>query len=140
MKNYQLIILEKETDSQYETIINFIEETSIKGEVFICDCDHSIDIKPMMEYLKKNSPDILIPIWNIEKENKKSWGKVYILDGEIKDFCEKNNITVTPVMHIGLLDKEHPDYEYYLIDDVYSKVGIREAVKKHRKELQNEQR
>jgi len=27
-----------------------------------------------------------------------------------------------------------------LIDGVYSKVGIREAVKKHRKELQNEQR
>ena len=58
----------------------------------------------------------------------------------VKTVCEKNNITVTPVMHIGLLDKEHPDYEYYLIDDVYSKVGIREAVKKHRKELQNEQR
>ena len=54
--------------------------------------------------------------------------------------CEKNNIIMTPVMHIGLLDKEHPDYEYYLIDGVYSKVGIREAVKKYRKEMQNEKR
>ena len=58
----------------------------------------------------------------------------------VESVCLKNNINSTPVMHIGLLDKDHLDYDYYLIDDLYSKVGIREAVKKYRKELENEKR
>ena len=79
-----------------------------------------------------------IGIWQMQEFESDFIGNKY--NTIVKTVCEKNNITMPPVMHIGLLNKEHPDYEYYLIDDVYSKVGIREAVKKHRKGLQNEQR
>jgi len=58
----------------------------------------------------------------------------------VESVCLKDSISSTPVMHIGLLDKDHPDYDYYLIDNLYSKVGIREAVKKYRKKLENEKR
>jgi sulfatase maturation enzyme AslB (radical SAM superfamily) len=46
--------------------------------------------------------------------------------------CTINGLTQTNCMMIAMLDKKHEQYNDYLIDQVYSKVGIREAIKKQR--------
>ena len=72
-----------------------------------------------------------IGLWQMQEFTPDYIGNKYYRRRQL--ICAENNIITTPVMHIGLLDKNHPDYEHYLIDDVYSKVGIREAIKLHRK-------
>lgn len=72
-----------------------------------------------------------IGIWQMKEFTPDYIGNKYFRMRQL--ICATNDIRITPVMHIGLLDKDHPDYEHYLIDDVYSKVGIREAIKLHRK-------
>jgi len=46
--------------------------------------------------------------------------------------CIMNGLKQTNCMMIAMLDKTHEQYNDYLIDQVYSKVGIREAIKKQR--------
>lgn len=75
--NHELIILKQQTDSHYETIKKGIIEKNIMGETIICDCDHSIDIDPMMFFLNNNDTDILVPYWNLNQYNN-SWDKIII--------------------------------------------------------------
>jgi organic radical activating enzyme len=46
--------------------------------------------------------------------------------------CIMNGLIQTHCMMIAMLDEKHDQYNDYLIDQVYSKVGIREAIKKQR--------
>ena len=75
--NYELIILKQQTDSHYETIKKGIIEKNIMGETIICDCDHSIDIDPMIFFLNNNDTDILVPYWNLNQCNN-SWDKIIV--------------------------------------------------------------
>lgn len=85
---YILIILEQQTNSQYETIKQGIIKENIIGECIICDCDHSIDITPMINYLNINNIDILVSCWNIN-ENDNNWDKIIIEKNKILKFCNK---------------------------------------------------
>lgn len=104
--NYKIIILEKKTTNQLMTIRNSINNEKLKGPFFICDCDHEIDVSPMIEFLKSNiQPDIIIPIWNIKNEKKDKWGKVYITKktNKIKLLCEKEINNICDSTEYGLI-------------------------------------
>lgn len=81
-------ILESKTKGPIDTISQAIEQYNIKGSTFICDCDHTIDIKPMIEYLDN---EIIVPIYNIKEDDSKNWGKVIIYSDKYT-FCEKEYI------------------------------------------------
>ena len=68
-----------------------------------------------------------IGIWQMEK-----FGPDYLFDKyeNIRDYvCHVNGIHTTNCIHIGLLPKHHAEYESYLVNNLYSKVGIRQALK-----------
>ena len=91
-KKINIICLDNKTEGPYQTIINAIGN-NIKN-VFICDCDHKITIKPMIEIIKNVTPDILIPIWEINEKEHCNWGKIVIdnITNKIINYHEKENI------------------------------------------------
>jgi molybdopterin-guanine dinucleotide biosynthesis protein A len=100
----KIIYLENKTEGPYQTITNGIKLSNPIENVFICDCDHKIIIEPMISLLEqqrnqldnhdfdgiKPIPDILIPIWNINKHEYCNWGKLIINDeNKIINYYEK---------------------------------------------------
>lgn len=78
----------QDTDGPFQTLQEAIRHYNLTGSAFVCDCDHSIDITPMVSHLFKY--DVLIPTWAIQKEDYPHWGKIQLSDDEtILDFCEK---------------------------------------------------
>ena len=78
----------RDTDGPFQTLQEAIRQYELTGYAFVCDCDHSINITPMIPYLFKY--DVLIPTWNIQKDDYPHWGKIQLSeDGTILDFCEK---------------------------------------------------
>tara|TARA_Y100000816_G_scaffold83854_1_gene57531 strand:+ start:1919 stop:4009 length:2091 start_codon:yes stop_codon:yes gene_type:complete len=63
--------------------------------MILCDCDHHINVEPIIKYLLNNqSPDILIPIWKIDDNEHQNWGKVILEKNtnKIIRFCEKEYV------------------------------------------------
>ena len=59
-----------DTKGPFETLWTAINDFGINGHAFVCDCDHSIDITPMLEKLDQmvcndTSTDVVIPTWPI---------------------------------------------------------------------------
>lgn len=79
------VILNEETDSQFDTIKNGVIMENIKGACIICDCDHSVDVTPLFDVLNNdNDLDLLLSAYKIKEEEINSWGIIY--------FNEKNKI------------------------------------------------
>jgi len=110
-----------DTDGPLQTVQAAIRDYHLKGAAFICDCDHAINIEPLIQKLPiAQSYEVLIPTWEITEEDYPHWGKVKVDDdsGAILDFCEKSSMEGTLKGLIGcylfrdihnLLD--YPDYE-----------------------------
>ena len=89
-QNYQLIIIPEKTSGPFMTIKNSLSQINTNIPAFICDCDHSIDIKPMIDLLDNNDNfSIIIPYWDIKNENIEDWGIMYLEDNNIINFSEK---------------------------------------------------
>lgn len=87
------IVIEEDTKGPLQTI----QAAKLPAKPsFVCDCDHSIDITPMIEELAKNQDhDVIIPFWNIEEKEYKHWGKVQLnpITQEITAFAEKEYLS-----------------------------------------------
>lgn len=84
-----VIIINKKTSGPYQTLIN-----ALKNEIsnlIICDCDHQINIKPIITSINEYI-DIIIPLWNISYNEQHNWGKIVIKDNKIIKICEKEII------------------------------------------------
>jgi len=80
---HKTIILQDYTAGPYTTICKALSMQNIEGPSFICDCDHRIDIEPMLNPIRSGEYDIIIPTWNLKGENMSAWSKVY-LDNDMK--------------------------------------------------------
>ena len=93
--NIKCCILEKRTDGPLETVKITIEELKLTGKSFVCDCDHMINISPMISYIDSESGefDILIPTWPIHESEYSIWGKIkFDENNNIVDFYEKEKV------------------------------------------------
>jgi hypothetical protein len=111
----KILIINEPTQGPYQTIIDGIKDRYLEN-LIICDCDHQINIEPMINLLISDQPlidnidtnikennkiqnlfnidyDIIIPTWHIKKEDHKHWGKILIKNGKIETFFEKEEIT-----------------------------------------------
>jgi hypothetical protein len=81
-------ILEEKTSGPLETVQKAIRELGLTGPCFVCDCDHSIDVSPMMAV--NPWPTVLVPTWPLEDPADKRWGKARLgPGGNIIELCEK---------------------------------------------------
>jgi hypothetical protein len=84
-------ILNNKTVGPVDSVAQAVKLYNIKGPSFMCDCDHKINIKPMIKFI--DNYDLIIPVWNIKEEQSYNYGKV-ILDNSqnILRFCEKEYV------------------------------------------------
>jgi hydroxymethylpyrimidine pyrophosphatase-like HAD family hydrolase len=115
----------KDTDGPLQTIQEAIKNYKISGIAFVCDCDHAINIEPMIKNIDLlQHYNILIPTWNITEKDFKLFGKVKLNHkNEIIDFCEKEVMNISDENDIvkGLLGcylfkdislvSKYPNYE-----------------------------
>ena len=121
---FQLIILPEKTLGPYLTIQAALKTTEIDTNLpcFICDCDHSINIDPMIRFIQENDNfDILIPVWDITTENSSDWGIVYLNEkNKVVDFSEKK-IIHKDYIHKGIIGCYYfQNLEYFLSYNYYN--------------------
>jgi len=103
---------------------------NIRSGIRYSDYDDDLPIRQQNNYNHLPLGAAQVGIWQMQK-----FSSDYIPDKYEKIYehvCFANNLQQTNCMMIAMLDKEHSDYKSYLIDGLYSKVGIREAIKKVR--------
>lgn len=112
--NYELIILEKKTKGPYQTILQAIKSNNIQGASFICDCDHSINISPIIDNLNNlQNYDVILPIWNLKNEDINSWSKVYLdANQKVIGFSEKELLDISDIYYgiIGCIYFKNVDF------------------------------
>jgi aminoglycoside phosphotransferase (APT) family kinase protein len=82
----QCCIIEK-SDGPFQTLQQTVAKEGLKGPAFFCDCDHAIDIGPM---LIPTDAAVIVPTWTIKPDEYPSFGKVkFNKYGHVAAFCEK---------------------------------------------------
>jgi len=77
----------EKSDGPFQTLQQTVRKEGIKGPAFVCDCDHSIDIQPMLSF---PDCDVIVPTWSIKPDEYPSFGKVkFNKYGHVSAFCEK---------------------------------------------------
>ncbi len=87
-------ILPSKTTGPAQTLAQAAQMYSLSGPAFVCDCDHAINIQPMIQYLEtKTIPDILVPLLSIKESEQANFGKVKLdKEGNALAFYEKEII------------------------------------------------
>jgi hypothetical protein len=75
-----------------ETVQKAVSRLNLTGPAFVCDCDHSIDIRPILRQplITGKSFDVILATHAMRAEDLNAWGKVKLYNGEIVSFCEKD--------------------------------------------------
>jgi molybdopterin-guanine dinucleotide biosynthesis protein A len=140
-KKLKIYIIEEKTDGPFKTITEITNANCFKN-VFICDCDHRINISPMIELLQSSTENIefIIPTWCINEDEHNLWGKVLLKSGKIVNFFEKESVITDDDENIyGMIGcyylnstdifKENSDAKYSNISDFlkenHSKLNIK---------------
>lgn len=100
----ETIRLDRPTRGPAETIARGIEASGASGEVFICDCDHSLDVRGLFSRAATTPWDALLPVWPLEGESLASWSVALIDEGRVTAIAEKRmpeSGTGTPMGVIG---------------------------------------
>ena len=89
--NVRVIVIKEATSGPLKTVQEGIKEGDLKGPVVICDCDHSIDVSPLISSLDSNA-DVWIPTWKITEDEHHNWSKVMHSPKGIHMICEKEHV------------------------------------------------
>ena len=88
-----ILIIENQTEGPYQTILSATANQEIQ-DVFICDCDHKINIDPMVKMINTKNVDIIIPTWKINENEQQNWGKLIKEGDSIVGFYEKEILSI----------------------------------------------
>jgi thiamine kinase-like enzyme len=108
LNKINILQISEKTPGPYQTLQSAIlENTTINNinNIIICDIDHSVNITPIIDKLNiyKNI-DAIIPVWNINYDEHKNWGKVILNNNKINRFCEKECVEKIPNQEVfGLI-------------------------------------
>uniref|UniRef100_A0A6C0I685 Uncharacterized protein n=1 Tax=viral metagenome TaxID=1070528 RepID=A0A6C0I685_9ZZZZ len=87
-------IIECKTDGPYQTVLAFTKGIELDN-VIICDCDHKINIEPIITMAENEIlTDVIIPIWEIKTDEQQNWGKLVIKNNKILNYYEKEIIHI----------------------------------------------
>ena len=103
---------------------------NIRSGIRYSNYDDDLPIRQQNNYNHLPLGAAQIGIWQMQKFSAdfipNKYEKMY------EHVCIMNGLKQTNCMMIAMLDKTHEQYNDYLIDQVYRKVGIREEIKKQR--------
>ena len=83
--------LSARTEGPAETVWRGVDQIGARGEIMICDCDHWLDLAPVMSSLDADArPDCLFPGWPLEGEEISAWAVAAADDdGRVTAIAEK---------------------------------------------------
>lgn len=103
-----VIIIPEKTKGPYQTILSslLVEQCNSginsprfkdynvimenMNNIIICDCDHYVNIEPIINSIKVN--DIIIPTWKISENEHMNWGKIVLMNKKVEKFVEKEYV------------------------------------------------
>ena len=92
-KNIKVIKIKEKTPGPYQTIKQGIEIANIKGDSIVCDCDHTLNVDNIFKgFISGDNFDVIIPTWNIKKDEHANWSKVVSDGTNIRMICEKEKV------------------------------------------------
>ena len=88
--NFEVTILQKQTDGPAETVRKAIDDKKLDGPLVICDCDHTLNIDNFVKKIQLNNHESILPVWSLAKEKIKSWSIASIIEnGRVTGIAEK---------------------------------------------------
>ncbi len=103
---------------------------NIRSGIRYSNYDDDLPIRQQNNYNHLPLGAAQVGIWQMKKFSADFIPEKY--SNMYEHVCIMNGLIQTHCMMIAMLDEKHDQYNDYLIDQVYSKVGIREAIKKQR--------
>lgn len=90
--SFKLCLLENYTSGPFETLYEAVNQLKLTGKSFVCDCDHIIDISPILK-IEKTNYDIIIPTYDMNIADEKNFAKVCYdrNTGLVSSFMEKED-------------------------------------------------
>lgn len=85
----EVVVLEELTPGPAVTAVEVIETASISGPVVICDCDHALDVQPVIRRLLDGDVAAVVPTWPLDGESVSSWCTAQLVDERIVRIAEK---------------------------------------------------
>ena len=89
---FELIVIPIQTSGPLETIREALKISNISGPSIVCDCDHYLDARSIVEHTESGEFDIIIPIYNIEIKDFNNWSKIIFKNNKILRIVEKEII------------------------------------------------
>jgi NDP-sugar pyrophosphorylase family protein len=82
--------LESPTRGPAETIGRAVQRLGAHGPVFICDCDHALDVEPLFAAVERGERfDALVPVWPLDGEDLAAWSVAMVEAGRVLAIGEK---------------------------------------------------
>ena len=90
-RSFRLHLLQAPTRGPFETVKLATQHLSLSGRAFVCDCDHMVNIKPMLPALMDCSDvDVVVPTWTYPDKEQHAFAKVtFDKHGTVAHFYEK---------------------------------------------------
>jgi molybdopterin-guanine dinucleotide biosynthesis protein A len=89
----ECIQLDAPTRGPAETISRAVEQLGARGPVFICDCDHTLDVAPLFAAVDRGRRgdrfDALLPVWPLEGEDVAAWSVALVESDRVRAIGEK---------------------------------------------------
>ena len=87
--NIETIVLDKKTEGPAETLMKSVSGI-IDGGCIICDCDHWLGLDSFFDKIKMFEYDCIVPTWELEGQDIKSWSVVSVENDIITGITEKS--------------------------------------------------
>jgi NDP-sugar pyrophosphorylase family protein len=86
----EVVQLGAPTRGPAETIGRAVDKLGARGPVFICDCDHALDVGPLFAAVDAGARfDALVPVWPLDGEDIASWSVAIVESDRVLAIDEK---------------------------------------------------
>ncbi|MDC0039281.1 hypothetical protein OAJ78_06450 [Gammaproteobacteria bacterium] len=131
---FDIFLLEEETNGPAETIRLGIEGKNINGPVILCDCDHAFNVDSLFKLIP-DEPDCILPVWPLKNENIRSWSVVSIEENSVVTGIAENHLPDSHGEFFGVIGCYYLKSPVYLDDPRYKNVSdaVLSLIKSNRK-------
>lgn len=111
IEKVEVYIIKHKTHGPYQTIVEFIRNKYLEN-ILVCDCDHKLNIGPLIDTIKLNTsiiPDIILSSYdltnkcetnNLEIYNQENWCKFTFKNNKIQQYFDKEIVTFDDMTEI----------------------------------------
>jgi hypothetical protein len=86
----ETVQLDTPTRGPAETISRAVRQLDARGAVFICDCDHALEVDPLFAAVAAGGRfDAVVPVWPLDGEDLASWSVAMVESARVLAIAEK---------------------------------------------------